>query len=304
MQSRFALAFAALLLAPAAQADLTLRYKVSVQMADGLPQSLAEVVKKQTAASPAVSAIRIRGDQVVSQMGALTGIVDYAKKEVTFIHPGSRQYCTLTVAELPRQLESLLTREARQAMQAIKFDVEASRPGRSIIIHGIPGEESVVSVTLEQPGPENMPMQTRMEVHYWAATAEALERFPALKQWDSGKWMSLAGFSPGEMMSSFAGQGPSGEKMRAAMQDMMRTQGGVNLKTETAVFLPFLAQMMQAQGINPGDKPLVTNVTELESFDTDPVPASAFEIPAGYTAAPFAEIMREMNPGRPTLPPR
>jgi hypothetical protein len=141
-----------------------------------------------------------------------------------------------------------------------------------------------------------------MEIHSWMATAEALSRFPELKQWDAKKWAAASGFDQAEIMRSAFAPGPAQEKLRAAMRELAKSSTGISLKNETRVFMPMFAQLLQAQGGSASDGPTLETSMELDSFNADPIPDSVFQIPADYKLAPFVDLMREANPNKAQMP--
>jgi hypothetical protein len=141
------------------------------------------------------------------------------------------------------------------------------------------------------PNPGGAALAMRLETHSWIPVQGASERFPALKQWDADKWAAVSG------MDGLQGLGAIQQKMMTAMADARKQMGGMSVKTETAVFVPMLAQLMQSQGASaPPDEPLLTMVITLDHIDADPVPDSAFAIPQGYQEVPLSELMQSLIP--------
>ncbi|HXA51426.1 MAG TPA: energy transducer TonB [Candidatus Acidoferrum sp.] len=296
------LAIAAVLLARDARADLTIHYKTSYQLAPGLPASITDAMKQQLAASlPEETTIQIQGERVATHLGKLICIIDYGKQQITLLHPGTKRYATTATTDFAKQAASLISPEARQAMDAVKVDVKGVKSGKTALVRDVPVEENVVTMTMEGGAPGSpSQVQVRMEMHHWMATAEALQRFPELKQWNVQKWNSAGGFNPADLISGSFTPGPSAEKLRAAMQDLMKENSGLALKSETRMFMPPMMQMMQAQGITLGDGPMISTVMEMDRFTTDPVPASVFAVPADYQAVPLADLIQELNPAKPS----
>ncbi|MBS1853960.1 MAG: hypothetical protein JST11_01240 [Acidobacteria bacterium] len=286
-----------MLLTPAARADLTIHYKSTFEFSSGLPPQMADAMKRQMAgAMPAESTVRIHGDQVASEFGKLTYLIDYGKQQVILLHPASKRYASLPAADFGKQVEALIPEQARAMMQQMKMDVTAAKSGKTAMVHNVPVEEFLLTLTVDVPNPAGTTMQMKIEVHNWMATAEAVERFPELKQWNTKKWTSIAGLSPAEMSSSAFGQGPFAEKMREAMQGVMKDSTGLMLKSENRVFMPSMGQMLAAQGITVGDGPLMATTMEMDNYTTGSVPAAAFQVPSDYQPAPFADLMKEFNP--------
>lgn len=297
MQLRHVICLAVLVAAPAARADLTIHYKAAFEFAPGLPPQMADAMKRQIAGTvPTESSVRIHGDQAISQFGRLTCIIDYEKQQITLVHPESKRYSNLPAGDFAKQVQGLIPEQARAMMEQIKMDVTAVKTGKTAVVHDVPVEEVLMTMTMEVPNPSGAGMQMKMEVHNWMATAAALERFPELQQWHGQKWASIPGLSPAEMSSSAFGSGPFAEKMRQAMQGVMKDTTGLMLKSETRVYMPSMAPMLAAQGANLGDGPLMSTTTEMDHYTTDAIPASSFQVPGDYQSAPFGDLLKAITP--------
>jgi TonB family protein len=298
MPYRKILALAAVLVVGRARADLTIHYKTSSETAAGLSASMTDMMKQQLAGTlPEETTIQIHGEQVASRMGKLICIVDYSKQQITLMHPATRRYVTTSTAEFVKQAGSMVPPEARQAMELMTVDVKGEKSGKTALVHNVPAEEHVVTMTIESSAPGAPPgVQLRMEMHHWMATAEALEKFPEFKQWNAQKWTSAGGLNPADILSGTFAPGPSADKLRAAMADLVKANSGVALKSETRMFMPAIMKMLQAQGVAGGEGPVVSVVMEMDRFTTDPIPAAVFAVPADYQAASLPDLLQELNP--------
>jgi hypothetical protein len=99
-----------------------------------------------------------------------------------------------------------------------------------------------------------------------------------------------------QITSSVFPEGPSGQKLRASMEAILKNSTGLLLKSETRIFMPMIAQMLAAQGVSGGDGPIAEVVMELVNYNTDPIPDSVFQTPVGYVSAPLVDILGEVNP--------
>jgi hypothetical protein len=255
-------------------ADLTARYKCSVQTSKSLPAAVSDAVSKQLGmALNTDRELRIQGDRLYSNMSGMVTIMDRAKKQITLIHPATKRYATFESDNFADQLSNLVPPAARQIMDEMQT------------------EEFMLTVKMEMPNPGGAALAMRLETHSWIPVQGASERFPALKQWDADKWAAVSG------MDGLQGLGAIQQKMMTAMADARKQMGGMSVKTETAVFVPMLAQLMQSQGASaPPDEPLLTMVITLDHIDADPVPDSAFAIPQGYQEVPLSELMQSLIP--------
>jgi hypothetical protein len=293
---------AGLILAPAVRADLTLEYKTEMHTGPGVPAPVADAIKQQVGASPpSTSIIRIKGDKVFSAWDALISIIDYAKGQVTLLHPPTKSFATLPASEYAAQVSAAIPEEAREAIQNAKIDIKVEKTGRTGSVYGIAAEETVITMSLELPNPAFQQGALRLDLHNWMASAEALQRFPEFRQWNPGK-LGDAAFDPVRILSSTLAQGPVGEKLRASLQEIAKNSSGLSLKTEIRVYLPMIARELAAQGVSGADGPLLESVIELDRYSADPVPDSVFDTPADYKPAPLSEIIARTNLNKLTAP--
>ena len=291
------LAALALLLVPGAFADLTIDYKMSYQLAKGIPEQMAGMMEQQLAKSmPSGMKMQIKGDRLRSGFGALASIVDYVKGEITLMHPESKRYATCPIADYGKEMQAGLPAMAVEAMKQMQVDATAEKSGQNATIQGLATEEIVIHVTMEMPG---MAGGMKMELHMWVATKDAIASMPELKAWDPVRWSSMGGASPAQMLGSSFAQGQAAEKLAKTIGDILKQSGGLTLRTESRVFIPMLGQMLASQGVNLGDGPLMTARMEADHIGHDAVPDSAFTVPEGFQKAPIADLMKTMIPTAP-----
>ncbi len=154
---------AAVLLVPAAHADLTIHYKTSYAFASGLPAQMTEVMKQQMAGSmPAESAIRIHGDQAASSFGRLSYVVDYAKQQITLLHAPSKRYATTPSGDFAKLVRAMIPEQALAMMEQLKMEVTAAKTGKTAMVHDVPAEEVLMTRTMDLPGPAGL----RQDIFY------------------------------------------------------------------------------------------------------------------------------------------
>jgi hypothetical protein len=290
------------------RADLTIRYKTSVTSGVALPPEDAAMLKEILAAAiPAECSIQIKRSKVRSQSGKLLTIVDYAKGEMTLLESESKRFATFPLSEYASRIGALIPDAAKVSLQQIKFDIKSEHTGRTAIIQNIPATETVITLSMEMPNPSGPPISVRTELHNWIATAEGLARVPALKEWSAQNWRSMGGWDPAEAMTAAFAQLPgAAQKMAAAMREASKEGTSLSLRTQNRFYMPFLAEMMKAQGIAVPDGPLAESTMEVAGFSSDPLPDSLFEVPADYQAAPFEDVIQasQAKPQLPTVLPR
>jgi hypothetical protein len=299
----FSLLMTGVLCTGPARADLTLEYKSDVKVGAGMPAAVAEAIKQQMGVSmPPGTTIRIKGEKVLSTSGPLTSIIDYAAAQIAVLHPATKRFASVPISGYAAQMSAAIPEEARNALRDVQIDVKVEKTGKTQQVHGIPAEETLISMVFGLPGPDGQTGQMRMEVRNWMAMAGALERFPELKQWDARKLFESGGFDPLQMMGSAFGQGPAGEKLRVFMRDIAKGSTGLSLRTETRIFMPMVARLLATQGVTTADGPVVEFTLELDQYNAIPIADAVFAVPPDYQAAPLAEILRELNPTKPRVP--
>jgi TonB family protein len=316
MQSKVFLAIPLLLLAGrTGWADLTLHYTYQVKFGDSMPAAAVEMAKQQMGALlPPESVIQVKGDRSYSTLGSSGIVADYAKGEITIVNTKTKQFATIPIGEFASQLmpQNAQTPEAQQLMQQMlqnmKFDVQSHKTGQMAMVQGIRAEENLVTIGIQMPTPngEAAGFAIRMEMRTWIASADELNRIPALKELAVYAARATKSFDPAAMMQQAMAQFPGvADKMRDAMAALTKDSGNLTVKMKMSVFMPGMAKMLQATGQAPAagsaDGPLVELNMDVAGISTDPVPDSAFEVPAGFTAAPAAELAHMLNP---TVPPQ
>jgi len=224
MQTRhFFLLPAALLFAHSASADLTLRYKSTFTVNPNAPPMIADAMKQGFGATMSPeSANYIKGDKVFSTQGPLSSMMEMATGKVTLLHPPTKRYATVdSPGEFVAQMNALLPAAANQSLSGMQFDIKAQKSGKAAVIHDLPAEELVITMTIEAPAGPAPPMQIRVEMHMWMATQEAMTRFPELKQADRGKLTANTSFDPFSALTRTFGA--SSEKMRAILEQAFKT---------------------------------------------------------------------------------
>src|SRR5262245_48724866 len=153
------------LFASALRADLTLRYKTSFEIAPNLPAEISEGMKKQMLSSlPPNAVIRIRGSQFVSMYGEFTLITDFVQQQITLLHPPSKRYAVARTADVAQAFLAV-----QPLLPGIEFQAKAGPSGKTAVIHQVPAEETVVTITISTPTPDGPPVEMRMELHNWIA---------------------------------------------------------------------------------------------------------------------------------------
>src|SRR5689334_10014594 len=94
-----------LLAAPFVRADVTIRNTIEIKFGPAFPPAVADALKQQVSSIvPSEIFVRVKGDRSVSSFGALMGITDFAKSEITLLDPKSKQFATIPMADYPDKI--------------------------------------------------------------------------------------------------------------------------------------------------------------------------------------------------------
>ena len=126
-------------------------------------------------------------------------------------------------------------------------------------------------------------------------------RVPAIRELTGYQAWQKYVMNPAGMLEKLLGKMPGISKTLSPMLDEIYKNPSVILRTRVELYMPFmavLAKQAAAQGqalpaIDP-DAPLMEMTQEVAELSSASVDASLFDIPAGYTAAPADDMVREM----------
>jgi TonB family protein len=290
----------------AAWADLTMKHRLHFKFGAFLPPAALDAMKQQLADQlPTETVIHIKGKKAYTSMGRVIMIADYGSGIITLLDPAGHRFATSPlaayadqIAAVQKQKMPVLPAQVQQMFENIKFDVKTDKTGKKARIQGIDTEENLLTVSMEIPNPSGVGMQMRMEMHQWIASAEEVNRVPALKELEMYAQIPKSGLDPVGMMSKALGSFPGmADKLRGTMAELMKYAGTAMLRTETAIYMPGVAQMMGGGG----DQPFTEYDMELTELSSADVPAARFDVPAGYQEAPMEELIGTMFP-TPKLP--
>ncbi|HEY1496271.1 MAG TPA: energy transducer TonB [Candidatus Solibacter sp.] len=290
----------------AARADLTMRHTIDFKFGSFLPPSAVEAMKAQLGDQlPKEIVVLIKGKKNYTSMGAMVMIGDYDKGVITLLDQKGHRFATAPVAAFWEQIAAaqklkmaVLPPQAQQMFDNMKFDVKTERTGKTAKIQGMNGEETLLTVAVEIPNPMGVSMQMRMEMRQWMASAEDVDRNPALKELEQHGELQKSGLDPTAMMTKSLATIPGmADKLRDAVRELTKNSGKAMLRMQTAVYMP---QMAAISG-GSADQPFTEFSMELAEFSGAPLPDSRFEVPVDYQSAPVEELIGQLFPA-PKLP--
>ena len=290
----------------AARADLTMRHTIDFKFGSFLPPSAVEAMKAQLGDQmPKEIVVLIKGKKNYTSMGAIVMIGDYDKGVITLLDQKGHRFATAPISEYgdkiaaaQKQKMPVLPPQAQQMFDNMKFDVKTERTGKTAKIQGMNGEETLLTVAIEIPNPAGLSMQMRMEMRQWTASAEEVDRNPALKELETYGELQKSGLDPTAMMTKSLATIPGmADKLRDAVRELTKNSGKAMLRMQTAVYMPQMAAIAGGSG----DQPFTEYGMELAEFSSAPLPDSRFEVPADYQSAPVEELIGQLFPA-PKLP--
>jgi TonB family protein len=261
---------------PLLHADVTIHFKMEMK-------SLVPV------AMPAdTHEIRMKGNKGVSSDGNQITIMDFAKQEITLIDKAHRKFAVIPASEYGSKMAAIMPQMAVGDSSAgpTKSKVESGNTGHTETILGVATEESETSISTEMPLSavlQGQSLTMKIVTRQWNALPAETARVPAIRQ--------LMGFNLWQ--DYFMGDTETIKKMfpqgGAAIADGFKT-GSTTLRSSTKMY-------MNMPGTDAG-APFMEMNYEITELSTAPVDDVFFEIPTGYDATTFGELMNGLRQER------
>ena len=87
----------------AGRADLTMRYNFNLRFGSFLPQQATDAIRQQLSSGITDgTTTQIKGDRVLTSMGQMYSVANYAKGEITLVDPKDEAVCDRTAGRIPR----------------------------------------------------------------------------------------------------------------------------------------------------------------------------------------------------------
>jgi hypothetical protein len=261
---------------------------------------------------------RVKGTRAYSSFGQAASIMDSATGEVTLLDTAGKRYAITTMADYLARIgqaanapTQAMPEAGRQLLQNIQIKVDSHETGRSEKIQGIDAGETEILFTMTIPLPVPMPggngntngIELTGKFHLWKPSPGETERVPALREiaayYENSRKTGMDTASA--IMKAFTGFPGMGDKMNELVSAMQKG-GGVTLRLTGEFSMPGMAALMQqakASGASvPSipDGPLFEFNASVKELNTDPVPDSVFQIPAGYQQAPAPDVIKAFIP--------
>jgi len=293
-------------------ADATFRQvmeiKMNMQLPTGGPQGAFPF------SGPTEVVARVRGTRSYGSFGQVASIGDSSTDKIILLDHANKRYATTSMSDYLDQMAKIaspggqIPQQALDLLKNIEVKVDAHETGRSEQIFGIDAGETEILFTMTIPIPipggngNGMEMNGKFQV--WKPKAGEADRVPALREmavyYEQAR---KTGRDAASMMTKMFGAMPAMSDKMAEFVAAMQKGGAVTLRMHGEFTMPGMAAMMaqaKANGANvPSipDGPLFEFNSNLKELNTDPVPDSAFQIPAGYQEAPVTDVIKAFLPG-------
>ena len=262
---------------PLLRADVTIHLKTEMKslMPLGMPADTPQV-------------IRMKGNKGVSSDGNEITIMDFAKQEITLVDTAHRKFAVIPASEYGSRMAAIMPQMGMGDLPAgsAKSKVESGKTGHTETILGVGTEESETRFSMEVPLPAGLQGQAltmKIVTREWNVLPAETARVPAIHQ--------LMGFNLWQ--DYFMGDAEAIKKMfpqgGAAIADGFR-RSSTTLRSSTKMY-------MNMPGVDSG-APFMEMNYEITELSTAPVDDAFFEIPAGYDATTFGELMNGLKQER------
>jgi TonB family protein len=272
---------------PAARADLTFWYKLTLKAGEGMPNEASAAVLHAMKAIPPETVTRIRGDMSRSEaMGRVT-LMDYARRQVTVLDPREKRFATVPFDEFPAAVPP--PADAVEAQRNI--DVYAAETGRFARVYGISVQEHAIVMSLVIPGSSGQPLEVRVDMGLWLPLADETARVPELNEYAAWAARVRGSRDPMEMLNRlFAAVPGFSQQMRAATESLREAGDAPPLKVQIEV------RMTGAPEIPAGN--LAEVDLELVDMSNAPLAEDLFNVPPGYSSVSAKDLQGAALPAQ------
>ncbi len=211
-----------LLLSPALlHADTTIRFKMDMKLAAGLPPAAAEqIAKNQKTQFPRETVVEIKGDKGYSNAGKTISLMDLTKQQITIVDTDHKLYATVYIKDFPGVMGAAtalpsMPPAAQKFLESIKSDFSMQKTGKTDAILGIQAEETEWTISLQMQVPAGLPpglgtlkpgdtiTLMKMVMRIWTPLPAEATRVPALAEFAAHSWKQLSADPPPPCSSSF-----------------------------------------------------------------------------------------------------
>ena len=320
-----------LLVSPTAllHADTTIRFKMNMKLAEGLPPAAAEqIAKNQKTQFPRDAVVELKGDKGYSNTGRTISIMDLTKQQITIVDPEDKLFATVYIKDFPGVMGAAtalpsMPPAAQKFLESIKPDFSMQKTGKTEAILGIQAEETEWTISLQMQIPAGLPpglgtlkpgdtiTLMKMVMRIWTPLPAEATRVPALAEFAAHSWKPLSA-DPAATMQQMLPNFPGLSDSLAKMAQEMAKSTGPALKTHVELYIPVLMQLgglMQGRSQPPilgsydPSTPFVETDTEVVEISTAPIDASIFDVPSDYQPATLSDLLKASRPAPPVAPP-
>jgi len=302
--------------APILRADATISYKSDVQLAPFLPPEMLDQFNKilKQGMSANSQTIYMKGSKAATKTGSVfSSIVDFDKQEITMLDGVNKRAATIPAAQFnenwTRKIPEI-PEEARKTFEAMKINFESRVTGRTEIIKGVQAEEreSILSMEMPMPGGDQSMQMMKLVLHIWTAKPDEALRVQAVRELTAYNLWTNHIMNPtqglGKVFGAIPGLGNGMKKMFDELGKNRTLMLRTNMKLYSTMFAAMAQHMLKdgqplPAGYDP-DAPFIQVTQEVSELSMAPLDDAMFQVPAGYQAAPMADLMQQLT--QPKMP--
>lgn len=305
---------AALLAAPVAWADLTLRYRFSVEPGAGLPPETAAGLQGLANAAPLEVSVLVRGDLARTEALGRVTLLDLHQRQAIALDAPTRRLAVAGFDEYRAALPSsaaLASAQATSLYAHAEFRVEKLDGALQGEVAGIRAERQAAVIIATTPQPQGPPLEIRIEMRLWRPLEAEMARLPQLQEYARWAERDKGVGNPLESVErTFAAAPGLGAQMARALALLSAANSRPALRVEAVLSVPVPASAFDQlrrqgaavpEGLNFRQTLLETRC-ELVQMTAGPLANALFNAPSGYRAVPIRELL-SAQPAAPSPAP-
>lgn len=297
-------------------ADTTLLYRMEAKANPSLPAAFSQGFGAAfSAMGLSDRTVLIRDGKTRTKVGRLTMIADNPNGRVILLDTASSHFADMAASQFLEETTRILMQApaaAGEVLASMKVDSSARLTGRTEQIHGIQAEEHEITFSLSASLGTGAPVSPimKMIMQFWMSTPEETARNPAIREFIDSGAQALPGMNSSDAMLKAFSQFPALGASFSSLTKELSNRRSLRIRSHIQIFAPILATLaaqMPAPNGTPvnfdPNSPIAELTDELVELSTAAIADSMFQVPAGYTAAPVADLMAAMRLRAPVTSP-
>lgn len=287
------------------EADVTVRY--TAEFKSSLPGAMQQAAAQLKSAMPAGTVLRIKGSKSYTEYGAMRAVADSSTKQMTLLDPDRKKFATTDADQYLKAVTGAIPKMPdgiASIIASFKMKTASKLTGRTATIQGIGTEEREIELSVEAPATQGMPAGplVRVVIQVWMSKESEMERVPALREWAAYNHSAISSANPASSLKKVFDMLPGmANGLSDTLQELTKPTS-VMMRMHFDLFMPAIAAAMKQMPAE--SNPLGTDFDpngslmqmeqQVAELSTEPVPDSAFQVPAEYTQEPIDEYMKAL----------